>query len=87
MSKKLKIVVDCDEVLRCTVSRMVELYNKEFNASKKMEDIKDFDVAISFPDILERQEFLQHNGSLTYIQEIYSLIISHFLVLIGQSKL
>ena len=54
MSKNLKIVVDCDEVLRCTVSRMVELYNKEFNASKKMEDVKDFDVAISFPDILEK---------------------------------
>ncbi len=54
MNKRLKIAVDCDEVLRCTVSRMLELYNKEFNASKKMEDIESFDVAVSFPDILEK---------------------------------
>ena len=54
MNKKLKIAVDCDEVLRCTVSRMLEVYNREFHASKKMEDIENFDVAVSFPDIIEK---------------------------------
>ena len=54
MKENLKIAVDCDEVLRCTVSRMLELYNKEFNASMKKEDVKNFDVDIMFPDIFEK---------------------------------
>jgi len=51
MNKKLKIAIDCDEVLRRTVDGMVKLYNKEFNTSLTKKDIKDFDVAISFPEI------------------------------------
>lgn len=51
MNRKLKIAVDCDEVLRRTVDRMLSLYNNNFNTKLTRDDIKDFDVAISFPEI------------------------------------
>ncbi len=54
MNKKLKIAVDCDEVLRCTVQGMLNLYNKNFNKSMKKEDVTTFDVAITFSDIPEK---------------------------------
>lgn len=43
--------IDCDEVLRKTLDRMIELYNENFNADKKREDVNDFMVEKSFPDI------------------------------------
>lgn len=43
--------IDCDEVLRKTLDTMVELYNKHFNANKKKDEVKDFKVENSFPDI------------------------------------
>lgn len=51
MNRKLKIAVDCDEVLRRTVDGMLSLYNNNFNTKLTKDDIKDFDVAISFPEI------------------------------------
>lgn len=51
MNRKLKIAVDCDEVLRRTVDGMLSLYNNNFNTKLTRDDIKDFDVAISFPEI------------------------------------
>ena len=54
MNKKLKIAIDCDEVLRRTVDGMIKLYNENFNTSITREDVKDFDVALSFPEILKQ---------------------------------
>ena len=45
--------IDCDEVLRKTLDRMVELYNNHFNDNKTREDVKDFKVENSFPRIEE----------------------------------
>lgn len=54
MNKELKIAIDCDEVLRQTAEKLVEIYNKEFNASKTKEDVKYFNVDMSFPAVRER---------------------------------
>ena len=43
--------IDCDEVLRKTLDRMVELYNKHFNGNKTRDDVKDFKCENSFPEI------------------------------------
>ena len=45
--------IDCDEVLRKTLDRMVELYNKHFNDNKTRDDVKDFKCENSFPRIEE----------------------------------
>ena len=54
MNKDLKIAIDCDEVLRCTLQGIVNLYNEHFDKSLKKEDVKDFDVALSFSEIQEK---------------------------------
>ena len=45
--------IDCDEVLRALLDNMVALYNDEFNDSISRDDIKEFNVELSFPRIKE----------------------------------
>ena len=45
--------IDCDEVLRSLLDGMVTLYNENFNENLDREDVKDFNVEISFPKIKE----------------------------------
>lgn len=53
MEKKLTIAIDVDGVLRDNLGEMVNIYNKEFNDTKKVEDITEFKTEISFPRIFE----------------------------------
>lgn len=43
--------IDVDEVLRCLLTGMVNLYNENFDESMRVDDVKDFRVDISFPRI------------------------------------
>ena len=43
--------IDCDEVLRRTLEKMVELYNEHFDDNKTVDEVKDFKTEISFPRI------------------------------------
>ena len=50
MTNKQKIfVVDLDGVLRDIFSQMVKLYNSEFGENLQPEDVKEYDVEVSFP--------------------------------------
>ena len=46
---KTTFVVDLDGVLRDIFSQMIKLYNNEFGENMKPEDVKDYDVEVSFP--------------------------------------
>ena len=48
-SKQTTFVVDLDGVLRDIFSQMIKLYNNKFGESLKPEDVKDYDVDVSFP--------------------------------------
>ena len=68
-----KFGIDVDEVLRSLCSEMVELYNREFHDNIRCEDLKDFDVDISFPKIkaatgesASKWFFQQHGHELFY---------------------
>ncbi len=60
--------IDCDEVLRALLDNMVALYNEEFDDNINKDDIKDFNVDVSFPKIKEvtggtaSDWFFQKNG-------------------------
>lgn len=60
--------IDCDEVLRSLLDNMVALYNEEFGENVSRDDIKDFNVEVSFPRIKEvtggtaSEWFFQKNG-------------------------
>lgn len=60
--------IDCDEVLRALLDNMVALYNEEFNDNINRDDIKEFNVELSFPRIKEEtgisasEWFFQKNG-------------------------
>ena len=60
--------IDCDEVLRALLDNMLDLYNTEFEDNKTRDDIKDFNVEVSFPKIKEMtggtasEWFFQKNG-------------------------
>ena len=43
--------VDCDGVLRSLLEGMVTLYNESFGESMTQEEVRDFDVEVSFPKI------------------------------------
>ena len=43
--------IDCDEVLRRTLEKMVELYNEHFDDNKTVDEVKNFKTEISFPRI------------------------------------
>jgi len=45
--------IDCDEVLRSLLDGMVSLYNEEFGENLTRDEVKDFDVDISFPKVME----------------------------------
>lgn len=49
--KEKVFLIDCDEVLRQTLAKMIEVYNKHFPDKKKVEDVIDFKTEISFPEI------------------------------------
>ena len=61
--------IDCDEVLRALLDNMVALYNENFGENVKREDVKDFNVEVSFPKIQEEtgstasEWFFQQHGS------------------------
>lgn len=50
----LKFVIDVDDTLRDTSTRMLEIYNKEFNASLTVSDLKWYDVDASYPLVREK---------------------------------
>ena len=60
--------IDCDEVLRALLDNMVALYNEEFDDNINRDDIKDFNVEVSFPRISQEtgctasEWFFQKNG-------------------------
>lgn len=65
--------IDVDEVLRSLCSEMVKLYNREFNDCIEMDNLKDFDVDISFPRIKKKTGesaskwfFQEHGHELFY---------------------
>ena len=65
--------IDVDEVLRSLCSEMVRLYNREFDDCIEMENLKAFDVDISFPRIKKetgesasRWFFQKHGYELFY---------------------
>ena len=45
--------IDCDEVLRSLLDGMVTLYNENFGENMTRDEVKEFDVDISFPKIME----------------------------------
>ena len=45
--------IDCDEVLRSLLDGMVSLYNENFGENMTRNEVKDFDVDVSFPKIME----------------------------------
>jgi len=51
MEKRLTVAIDVDGVLRNNLQTMVDIYNKEFNDNKLVDDIKDFRTEVSFPKI------------------------------------
>lgn len=60
--------IDVDEVIRNCLPRLVEVYNKEFNETKTVDDVTDYDVEKIFPRIAEergmtaREWFFQVHG-------------------------
>ena len=51
--REFTFAVDVDEVLRDNLSNMLRVYNEEYNDNKKLSDLHDFQVDISFPKISE----------------------------------
>jgi len=51
--REFTFAVDVDEVLRDNLSNMLKIYNEEYNDNKKLSDLHDFRVDISFPRISE----------------------------------
>ena len=51
MNKKYTFAIDIDGVLRHTLVKMVEIYNKTFNDTKTCDDVFDFMCEKSFPRI------------------------------------
>ena len=51
MEEKLVFAIDCDEVLRRTLDKMVKLYNEHFDDNKTVDEVKDFKTEVSFPKI------------------------------------
>lgn len=50
-NKNLVFAIDVDGVLRNNLSTMVDLYNKNFDDNKTVDDITDFMTEVSFPKI------------------------------------
>lgn len=72
-NRKVVFGIDCDEVLRCLLQNMVDLYNEHFGENLSKDDVKDFKVEVSFPRIVEETGstasnwfFQQHGHELFY---------------------
>lgn len=52
--KKLTIAIDVDGVLRMNLETIVDLYNRNFNKNMTVDELKNYDVSVTFPEI-ERQ--------------------------------
>lgn len=65
--------IDCDEVLRSLLDGMVTLYNENFNENLNRDDVKDFNVEVSFPKIKEEtgstasEWFFQQHGTELFV--------------------
>ena len=72
MKKETVFGVDIDQVLRDLLTNMVTSYNKYFNTNLKVEDVKDFVVENSFPEIEKQvgmrasEWFFRKNGHLMF---------------------
>lgn len=66
MDKKLTIAVDVDGVLRYNLQTMLDLYNRTFGNDLIPDDIKSFDVSVSFPDI---EKYLGEPASTWFFQK------------------
>ena len=66
--------LDCDEVLRSLLDGMVSLYNETFGQNITRDDVKDFNVEVSFPKIREvtgstaSQWFFQEHGNELFLK-------------------
>ena len=58
--------IDCDEVLRSLLDGMVSLYNENFGENMTRDEVKDFDVDVSFPKVME---FTGETASKWFFQE------------------
>lgn len=58
--------IDCDEVLRSLLDGMVSLYNENFGENMTRDNVKDFDVDVSFPKVME---FTGETASKWFFQE------------------
>lgn len=58
--------IDCDEVLRSLLDGMVSLYNENFGENMSRDEVKDFDVDVSFPKVME---FTGETASKWFFQE------------------
>ena len=53
MTKNLIFGIDCDGVLRDSLKDMVRIYNAEIGDTMKVEDVRHFNVDLSFPRIYQ----------------------------------
>ena len=66
--------IDCDEVLRSLLDGMVSLYNENFGENITRDEVKDFNVDISFPKVMEytgetaSKWFFQEHGQELFLK-------------------
>ena len=71
----MKIAVDIDGVLRDSITKMVEIYNKHFNTDMSVNDVKMYDVEKSFPLIRSALGISPHDFFfVTFDNEIKAII-------------
>lgn len=65
--------IDCDEVLRSLLDGMVSLYNENFGENMTRDEVKDFNVDVSFPKVMEctgetaSKWFFQEHGTELFV--------------------
>jgi 5'(3')-deoxyribonucleotidase len=66
--------IDCDEVLRSLLNGMVSLYNEKFGENMTRDEVRDFNVEVSFPKITEMtgktsaEWFFQEHGQELFLK-------------------
>lgn len=66
--------IDCDEVLRSLLNGMVSLYNEKFGENMTRDEVRDFNVEVSFPKIKEMtgktsaEWFFQEHGQELFLK-------------------
>ena len=66
--------IDCDEVLRSLLNGMVSLYNEKFSENMTRDEVRDFNVEVSFPKIKEMtgktsaEWFFQEHGQELFLK-------------------